>query len=317
MTTVSCFLTAMLLGQIAQLETRYAPTGGNPVLEKTLIFVKDEADIPAQETGSLTQLPLREGARVKKGDLIAVIDNRPALAAVTVAEYAYQAARKRAAQTIEIKYAAAAAAVAEAEVEQDREVNRNLPGAVPESEVRKKQLDFTRAGLQIDKAQNDRVMASYDAKTKKAELDAARMALGRHTISAPFDGEVVKTYVHKSEWVNPGEPILKLMRFDKLLVEGRVSAKDYNRSEIIGKPVTVEVTKARGQKVAVSGTIIYADQKLVLKGVYYKVRAEVKNELINGSWQLQPGGVARMTIHLDQTSRESRVESPESGKKRR
>ena len=297
MTTFSYFLAAMLFGQVAA--NAAPPTTGDLVLEKTLIKVQDEADIPAQEAGVLTQLPLREGDHVKKDDLIAVIDDRQAQAAVRVAEYAYLAARKRAAQTIEIKYAAAAAAVAKAEVEQDREVNQIKRGAVPESEVRKKQLDFTRAELQIEKAQNDKVLASYDAKTKKAELGAARMALKWRTILAPFEGEVVKSYVHQSEWVNPGEPILKLVRFDKLVVEGRVSAKEYDRIEILGKPVTVEVTKTHGQKVSVTGTIIYADQQLQLKGVHYKIRAEVKNKRVNGSWQLQPGGVARMTIHLN------------------
>ena len=32
---------------------------------------------------------------------------------------------------------------------------------------------------------------------------------------------------------------------------------------------------------------------------YWKVRAEVTNELTDGNWQIHPGVQATMTIHLD------------------
>ena len=170
--------------------------------------------------------------------------------------------------------------------------------------------------MQIEKAQNDQLLAGFDAKTKRAERKAAEMALNWRTIRAPFGGDVVKTYVQQSEWVNPGDPILKLMRFDTLYVEGFVKAAEYDRWEVMGKPVTVEVTKARGKKAAVAGRIVHVAQMLEHGGVY-TVRAEVANELFNDSWLLQPGGVARMTIHIDQESQTSQVEQLELGQSRR
>ena len=88
------------------------------------------------------------------------------------------------------------------------------------------------------------------------------------------------------------------MRFDKMYVEGRLLAGNYDRSEVLGKPVTVEVIKAHGRKETVTGKIVHADPMLQFKGEY-TVRAEVDNQQVNNSWLLQPDGVVKMTIHLN------------------
>ena len=301
MTTITCFIALLLSGQVSDVPGRYATKDGNPLLEPAYIRVKDEAKIPAVEQGVLTDLLVREGMRVKKDEQVAQIDDREAKATVEVTRNAEKAAIRRYEQDIEERYAEAASKVAEADYRKDLDANRIKPGAVPESEMERKKLDWKRATLQIEKAQNDQLLAGYDAKTKRAERQAAEMALDWRTIRAPFDGDVVKTYVHQSEWVNPGDPILKLMRFDTLYVEGFVKAAEYDRWEVMGKPVTVEVTKARGKKASVAGKIVHVAQMLEHGGIY-TVRAEVANELVNDSWLLQPGGVARMTIHLDGTA---------------
>ncbi len=298
MTAMIYFALLLLFGPVAESTNRSATADGNPVVQPAIVRVQDEAKIPAMEAGVLTQFSVREGARVKKDEVLAVIDDREAKARLKISKYAEIAAWKLVKQDIEERYARAASELAEADLKKDLEANRQAKGAVAGSEIERKRLDYKRATLQIEKAGNDRVMAGYDAKTKTAEREAAEMALGWRTIRAPFDGDVVKTFVRQSEWVQPGEPILKLVRFDKLFVEGHLLAKDYDRSEILGKPVTVEVAKARGRKVTVSGKIVHVDQTLQGRG-RYTVRAEVDNELVNDSWLLQPGGVVRMTIQLN------------------
>ncbi|MEM8946285.1 MAG: HlyD family efflux transporter periplasmic adaptor subunit [Planctomycetota bacterium] len=315
MKVITCLIALLVAGQAAAQTDRYTTPDGNPVLQAT-IFVKDEARIPAVEPGMLIEMNVREGSSVKEGDVLARIDDRKAKAAVKVTRYAEQAAKKRAAQDIEKRYAQAAAAVAKVEWEQGLESNRQHKGAVVESEIRRMKLDYERANLQIEKAVNDQYLAGLDANTKTAEREAAQMELDWRTIRAPFDGDVVMTNVHQSEWVNPGDPILKLMRFDTLYVQGRVRSDQFDRSEVYGKPVTVEVTKARGRKATVEGRIVHADQLLQHTGVY-TVRAEVVNQQVNGSWLLQPGGVASMTIHVDQKSQESSAQSLEANKVRR
>ncbi|MGI9457489.1 MAG: efflux RND transporter periplasmic adaptor subunit [Aeoliella sp.] len=300
MTAIRILIAVGLLSQLGGVDRRYATQDGNPVLEPCLIKLQsqNEVRIPAQVAGMLIKMPVKEGSRIAKGELLATIDDREAAAALTVANYALQSAEQRAKENIEIRYAQAAEAVAKVDLEQDLRANKNLAGAIPKIEIRRKQLDLRRSTLQIEKARKDQVLAGLEADTKEAERDAAQMALEWRSIYAPFEGEVVNTYRQQSEWVNPGDAILKLARFDTLHVEGTVYAHQYDRGELQGKPVTVKVARARGHEVTVQGRVVYVDQ-IVRSDGSYMVRAEIKNELVNNNWLIQPGLKASMTIQLD------------------
>lgn len=299
MSAIRLLITLGLLLPVSSADRLHVDEDGNPVLDGCRIELigEDEIRIPAQESGVLIEMPVKEGSRVSKGDLLATVDDREAKAAVTVARYALQSAVQRANETIEIRYAQAAEAVAKVDVEQDEKANLDHPGAIPEIEIRRKKLDLERSTLQIEKARKDQILARLEAKTKMAELEATEMALERRTILAPFDGEVVDTFRQQSEWVNPGDPILKLVRFDTLHVEGFVNAEQYDRSDVQGKPVTVMITRARGREINMQGRIVYVDQIVGPHGDY-RVRAEVKNKLEGDNWLIEPGRFVRMTIHL-------------------
>lgn len=298
---VKMLIAVTLASQVGGGSYRQTEENGNPVIESCLIKppAEDEIRIPAQEAGMLIEMPVSEGARVSQGDLLAVIDDREAKAAVNVAEYAVQSAEQKAKEDIEERYARAAAAVAQVDLDQDLKANQVQPQAVPEIEIRRKRLDLQRATLQIEKAQKDRFLAGLEAKTKSAERDAAQIALDARTIVAPFDGEVVTVFSHKSEWVNPGDPILLLVQFDRLHVEGFAYASQFDREELIGKPVTVKVTRARGKEVTVPGKVVYVGQTVQGDGSYL-VRAEVENQRAGENWLIQPGLPARMTVALNE-----------------
>ena len=293
-------------------QQQYNSDSGDALIDRCFVSVLDEVRIPAQEAGMLMKMTVKEGSLISKGELIATIDDREAKMGLKVAEYGLKAARQRASDKIEITYASKAAEFAKVDWERVIEANENLAGAVPEIEVRQKKLGWERSVLQIEKAQKDRDLAILDYNTKKAEVEAAEMAVGMRVINAPFDGEVVDMYRHESEWVNPGDPILKLVRFDTLYVEGYAYAKDYDQEELQGRPVTVSVSKARGREVKVKGTIVHVSS--IVSGGEYKVRAEIQNQRTGDNWLIQPGLEARMTIHLNK-SRGARIDSRGPGTK--
>jgi multidrug resistance efflux pump len=274
-----------------------AAQADDPVLEPCEVKAREDVRIPAKEAGVLMRLPRKEGARVQKGDLLAAINNLQAKAALEVAEIGLQAAKKRAESDIEIRYAKKASKVALADWEQDMAANRRTPGAVSEADLRRKKLDYERLELQIEKAQNDDVLAKYDVKAKAAEMKAAQLALERREILAPFDGEIVNLYRHESEWLSPGDPILRLVRFDTLHVEGFIDSTLYDPEQIDGRPVTIRVVLARGRSIEATGKIIYVSQ-LVQGDRRYLIRAEVPNQRQGEHWLIRPGLETSMTIHL-------------------
>lgn len=278
-----------------------APAWGqqDPVVEGELKFV-DDVQIPASEAGVITQLAVKEGSLVSEGDVLAHIDDREFQSQLKIAEQQARSAKAKVEDKVEEKYARAAADAAEAEVQELKEVNSGKIGnVVTQSELRRADLEWTRAKLQIEKALKDRELARFDFHTRVAEYEAAKQALDRLIIRAPFAGEVVRLKRRQSEWVNPGDPVLQLVRYDVLKVEGRVSLEKYDPRDVDGCEVTVEVVTGRNQSQRAKGRITWVNQVVQFEGNYvFPVQAEIPNSKVDGRWVLMPGQRATMTIHL-------------------
>ncbi|QDT01040.1 HlyD family secretion protein [Adhaeretor mobilis] len=292
--TINTVLVANSYAQQSQYE-------GDPTYDDVRIKVQDDIDIPAEEEGVLITMNVREGTRVKQGDIIGTIDDRLPKAQRVIAEFSLEAARARADDDIEEKYAKKAAEVAKTDWEQDLEAERRSPGAVAAIQIRRKKLDWERSILQIEKAEKDQFLSEKEVNIKVAELGAADVSLERRTIKAPFDGDVQTVYRHQSEWVNPGEPILRLLKLDTMHVECFVDSSKFDPVDIAGKPVTVRVDLARGRKASFEGRIIYVSQSVQSDG-HYLVRADVANERAGDYWLIRPGLLASMTIHVSETA---------------
>jgi len=292
---MACLAVMVLLGGADRLDVEKSK---NVELELCLVKVQYEARIPAPVAGVLIEMQMKEGTQLKKGDSLAVIDDREAVAARNIAQFGHEAAVKRSEDQIEEKYAAKAAAVAEFDLRIALKANQDKAAAISNLEIQQKHLNHERSKLQIEKAQKDRELAELDANTKKAELDAAEMALDWRKITSPVDGEVVKIYRNQDEWVSPGDPILNLVRFDVLDVEGDANAHDFDRSDLMGRSVTVYVTKARGRVVSAQGKVVHASQMVDFDDSFV-VRAEIQNVREGDGWLIQPGMEARMVVHLE------------------
>ena len=267
------------------------------VVTHCLVEPDDDVKLSADEAGKLVRLAVDEGSQVNAGDDIANVDDRQAQVQVKAAKYAYAGALKRYEDDIQIRYAKAAADVAKAEYDKILDSNQRSPGSVTEVEQLRAKLEWDKDKLSIQKSEHDQQLAMLEAYGKQAELEAAELAINRRKILAPFDGEVVTLYRHQDEWVNPGDPILRLMRLDTMRVEGFVDQKEYDPHEIQGCEVTVEVTLARDRKEQFPGRITYVSSLVMANGVYL-VRAEVANRQEHGHWMLRDGLTATMTIHL-------------------
>jgi multidrug efflux pump subunit AcrA (membrane-fusion protein) len=262
-----------------------------------LLALDAEATVPAQEPGVLTKIPVHEGQQVAVGDLLAQIDDAIPRMQREVADYKLEVAKKQAADDVDIRFATAAADVAEAEYHLAVEANKKVPGTVPQARVRELLLEHRKMSLSIEKAQKDRAVAALQANVAEAELRAADVNLKHRRITAPLDAVVVELSKHEGEWAQSGDPIMRLVRIDRLRVEGFLNAKNFRLSEIRGCPVSVTVELARGKKETFPGRIVYV-KPLVEAGGEFLVRAEVENRKENEVWLLSPGMSAEMTIQL-------------------
>ena len=257
-----------------------------------------EAEVPAEEPGVLIELNAREGQQVAVDELLARIDDVRALMQQKVAGLELQVAKAEAENDINVRYAVASQQVAEAEYEEVREANRKAPRAVPQVKVRTLLLAERRAALQIEQARLDLLVAGLKANVKQAEVEAAADNVERRHIRAPLDGIVVKVYPHKGEWVQPGDPVLRIVRVDRLRIEGFLDAASFSPAEVDGRPVTVIVQLPhRSKPTTFQGEVVFVSP-LVQAGGQFRVWAEVDNRKEQDHWLLRPGLEVEMNIHL-------------------
>jgi multidrug efflux pump subunit AcrA (membrane-fusion protein) len=254
-----------------------------------------DVEVPAQEQGVLMEIPVREGQVVKKGDTLAQVDDSQAKMAVEVSKNQWLAAKAEADNEVSVLYARAAFNVAKAEVQQAEEANSMVPNTFSRSEVLERQLKARQYELQIQQAQHEKTVNGHKADEKHAELDAADLEVTRRHILSPLDGIVVKRFRHAGEWVKPGDSVVRVIRADRLRVEGMLDANHYLPSEIINQPVTISLGLPGGRQVTFDGSVVFASP-IVEAGMQFLVHAEVVNKQENGFWLLRPGLQVKMTI---------------------
>jgi multidrug efflux pump subunit AcrA (membrane-fusion protein) len=261
---------------------------------ETLVTLDEEIDVPAQEAGVITELTVREGAEVKQDDKLAQISDSKVQAAKKVALAEHEVALAEATNDISVRYAAAAARVAEYDFRAHDEANRKAPGSTPAAEMKKLQLQWHKGELETEKAQLELDIAKLTAKAKEAAVEAADDDIVRRRVLATMDAVVTDVHRRRGEWVNPGDPILTIVRMDKVRVEGRLDFNDVSPMQVIDRPVTVTVQLTRNRTMELPGKVVFVANKLAHGK--YRVMAEVENREERGVWVLLDGMTPRMTI---------------------
>jgi macrolide-specific efflux system membrane fusion protein len=160
--------------------------------------------------------------------------------------------------------------------------------------------------LQIERSKLEMRVAKMNADVHQAAVRSAENAVGRRQIVSPLPGVVVTLFHEKGEWVAAGEPVVQVVRIDKLRVEGFLDASEVGPDEVIGRPVAVDVQMSGGRTARFTGQIVFISP-LVQAGDKYRVRAEVENRTENGSPVLRPGMTATMSIALGATTQAQRA----------
>jgi len=271
------------------------PSAGVLQVPDCFIYLLEDVQVPALEAGAIKTLTVTEGAVVKKGQPLAVLDDREPLVRKLKAELERDAALAKASDDVEIRFAEASLAYSTAELNRLLAIERKSEKTVSGSEMEKAKLARQRDELQIEKAKLDLKVAKMTADVHQAEVDAAEIAVARRQIASPVDGEVVTVFHERQEWVNAGEPVVQVVRMDRLRVEGFVATSEVNVSEIAGGNVVVDVQLARGRKERFSGKVVFISP-IVTSGGKYRVRAEVENRREQTQWLLRPGMNATMTV---------------------
>jgi multidrug efflux pump subunit AcrA (membrane-fusion protein) len=263
-----------------------------------LISLIDEAQVPAEQQGVLTTLNVREGANVRMGQTLAQIDDRQARIGYQIAVLEFNQAEEEANNEVDINFYRASEAVAHLDYDEVVDANKRNPGTFSDAEVRRYELQWKKAKAQVEQGMWNKKLAGLSRDAKRAEVDAAKMAVEIRQIDSPLDGIVYEVFKHQGEWVQPGEPIVRVVRMDRLRVEGFLRSHEFAPEEINGREATVTVKLARGQTIQLKSRISFVSPLVEPTSGEYRVSADITNAPRGGFWVIRPGLSAEMTVHL-------------------
>ncbi len=257
-----------------------------------LIVPIDEIDLPAQEAGVIVELDVRMGTQVKKGQIIGRVNDKDAQARLKAAMAELQMARVQAESDASVQEALAMVEIADAEYNNSKQINSENAGAVSLFELRRLEATAKRAHFRAEIAQVDQQVAKLTVQGKAAQVERLQAELERRQIVAPISGVVVRRFRDAGEWVSAGDPVVRLLRMDRLRAEAMVNAEDYTPAELIGQRIKLVVTIKRGVEREVVAQITHVSPE-VDSGGYFYAHAEFDNPVENGQWVIRPGLKAR------------------------
>ncbi len=279
-----------------------SPSNGASVRFSGQVTLIRHVQVPARQPGLLEKILVMEGQMVAPEQLLGEIDSSEAKLRLEAARREYEAAAEQAKEDVKVQEARATAAVAQAERDDSLAANRRSPGAVPETQLRREELTAERARLQVKVAEMEFSVAGLTAKAQQAKMQVIEHEIQTRRIVAPFAGLVVELYKQEGEWVQAGDPVLRLVQMDRLWVEGYVEAHAAAPYELIGQVANIQVDLPGGRVHNVQAPVSYVAQ--IVEGKDYRVRIEIDNvpvlqESDRVYWLLQPGLTAHVSIRLN------------------
>ena len=209
-------------------------------IESAQVTLIDQVRVPTKESGVLAVLSVREGDTVKAGQLLGTVESDREQVAKEQAVLEFQMADEKALNDVDVRMAQKTREVAKTELRRAQESVERFHKSISQTEIDRLQLTADKSELEVEKAQRDQKLARLDRDLKSKQVDATSLEIDRRRIVAPIDGMVVAVVHKQGEWVNPGDPVLRILRLDKLRVEGFLNATKIS-SDLLGRPVKLTV----------------------------------------------------------------------------
>lgn len=143
------------------------------------------------------------------------------------------------------------------QAEFDRQIDR-LQAQAEQEAATGHQLKIERSSIEVEQSVADRKIQQLELNLYQQQHELARLTTLRHMLLAPYAGVVAEVLHREGDWVRAGDPVIRVIRLDRLCVEGFVSAEKSKllTGELMLQIFTNEATITRkGQIVFISSEI--------------------------------------------------------------
>jgi RND family efflux transporter MFP subunit len=273
------------------------PVGASVNVTGTLA-AQDEATLSIKVPGRLSTITVDLGSVVRKGQVVAQVEQQDYRLRVQQAEAALQQARARLGlqpQGDDDRFdpeVTGTVRQARAVLEEARQNRERVKALVESGVVARAEYEAADAAFKV--AQGKYQDAVEEIRNRQAllaqrrtELSLARQALADTVVVAPFDGIVQEKRASVGEYLGAAAPVVTVVRVNPLRFRGEVPERDASAVRA-GQPVRVTVEGDRG---LYSGRIVRLSPTINQENRVLVVEAE-----INNPGGLRPGGFARAEI---------------------
>jgi macrolide-specific efflux system membrane fusion protein len=261
------------------------------VVESALLRLTQQVEVPARAQGVLSAIHVVEGDSVEQGTLLAQLDDVEARLLEGRATIELQLNKEKVTNDVAIRSAQRALVFSQAEFKRMERAGRDTPGSISVSELEQLRFRAEQAELDLEKAQHERKQDQLSADLKAKELELSQYNIDVRKVVAPINGVVVEVLRQPGEWVEPGEKVLRIVRMDRLRVEGMVHARDLP-SDLRGSPVSIAMELPGKGEMTFPGKVVFVSPEISPVNGQVRVWAEVDNR----DGLLKPGLRPRMTI---------------------
>ena len=260
-------------------------------IEGAIVKIIDSAKIPAELPGVLLELSYREGQTIQKGDLLAKIKSSDLSLEHRRAKAKHRIAVAKSENQIDIQFAKKSAEVSSAKLARSLSSNQRAPGVVSRGRLQELELETHRDKLRIEQATKNLEVAKMEMDLTQADIELSENAMAKANILSPVGGVVVLVEKNPGEWVEPGDTVLKVVRLDRLKLEGFVTVSQAGKIKI-GDSAKVFFEQDSMAATEVSGKVTFINPEANPVNSQVEVWVEIDNR--DGS--LMPGLEASIIV---------------------
>jgi RND family efflux transporter MFP subunit len=269
------------------------------------LAAQDQATVSAKVPGRVQTITVDLGTVVRKGQLLAQLEQQDYKLRLQQAEAALAQARARVGlspegedeRTLDPENTGtvrqARALLDDAKLKRDRAISLSQQGVIARAQLDTAEADYkvavSRYQDAIEEIRNRQALVVQ----RRSEIDIARQQLTDTTVNAPFDGVVQEKRTSVGEYLAAGTAIVTIVRIDPLRLRAEVPEREASK---VHSGQEVRVT-AEGNTDVYTGRIVRLSPSISAQNRILVVEAEVHND-----GKLRPGSFARADIVSDSKS---------------
>lgn len=288
--------------------------------------LSEELKIGAEISGRLKSVPVEEGDRVERGQVVAILEDADYQARLLSAEATLQqreaelrrvlnGARDQERREAKAAIQEAIATMENARSEMTRRQSLQRTGDIPREEAERAERQFTVAKARYDAAierhafvdadarEEDRARAEAAIALAKAQIAETRAMLAKTIVRAPISGVILRKHLKSGESISsgpmsgPNQPIVTLANADVLRVRADVDEVDVGMLRV-GQRAYVTADAYGDRKFW--GKVVRVGQILGRKNIRTDEPAEkVDTKILETLIELDPGSELKLGLRVD------------------